>query len=233
MIVLQQQKNFLVASENAIKMLAEKKSARILVVSDSHGSAHLFEKIICAFGKTCDALIFCGDGIGDVAFLLQKASDDKHFEKLFPSVCCFVRGNGDASSFPVRFLQNENSPKNFYASLTIPKKQIIEIAHQKIFVCHGHEQGAYYGCENIVAEANKYGARLAFFGHVHIASESRMKVYAVNPGSISFPRGASPHSFAISEIGKDAIDTTFYKIDARMNAVHFTPFFPKANSRLF
>lgn len=233
MITLLQQKNLLVASEKAIENLREKKSARILVLSDSHGNARTFSFIVERFGETCDALIFCGDGIGDLVSLLERAHIDKTFAKIFPSVCCFVRGNGDASSFPVRFLQGGNFTKNFYAALIIPKAQITEIAHQKIFVCHGHEQGAYWGNETIIAEAEKHGARAAFYGHVHIACERNVRVYAVNPGSLSFPRGGAPASFAVSEISGNAISTTFYKITARMNGIKFTPFFPNADIKLF
>ena len=56
-------KTMIIGSKADLELLEEKKSGRILVLSDSHGDAELVRKIIVNFGIDCDALVFCGDGI--------------------------------------------------------------------------------------------------------------------------------------------------------------------------
>ena len=47
------------------KNLANKESAKILVISDSHGQTRNLRSVLEAQKNTCDALVFTGDGISE------------------------------------------------------------------------------------------------------------------------------------------------------------------------
>ena len=83
---LLQTENMLLASKDAENNLENKESARILVVSDSHGESELLEEIIQDFGPGCDALVFCGDGICDIVACLERRAVNRHLCEAFPPV---------------------------------------------------------------------------------------------------------------------------------------------------
>ena len=158
---MKQNSNGLIGSEEDIKNLAEKKGARLLVYSDSHGSVAIAEQIIKKFGKTCDALIFCGDGISDLAQILYKAKEDKKLSNSIPPVIAFVQGNGDCANYPL-------SEKT---SLKVPRFQNLLVNHKKFLIVHGHLQGVEWGMEKLGMETKFTESQVVFYGHTHIAKE--------------------------------------------------------------
>ena len=81
MFELIQQKSLLLGDKNAIEELAHKDSARLLVLSDSHGSMTAIHSILNRFGAECDALCFCGDGTRDMLSVLASSLSNADFAK--------------------------------------------------------------------------------------------------------------------------------------------------------
>ncbi|EPF26181.1 MJ0936 family phosphodiesterase [Treponema socranskii subsp. paredis ATCC 35535] len=230
MITLKQTERCLLGAKRDIDSLAKKESARILVLSDSHGQRELFRLIVEKAGPSCDALVFCGDGAGDFVSCMDDAASDAAFAEFVPPVAAFVEGNGDADRFPVRFNPAGKKSSDVFYELIIPKRQILQAAGHIIYAVHGHEQGAYYGTEALERECEAAGADIALYGHTHIAVEMRRGVYVVNPGSISYPRSLTPPSFAVLELDGKNSNAVFYRIDVHLDGIRFTPFIPKKTS---
>ena len=51
------------ASSKDFLLLSKMESARILVISDSHGYSSMLKEIVSKFGADVQAMIFWGDGI--------------------------------------------------------------------------------------------------------------------------------------------------------------------------
>ena len=98
MIELEQQSNLAVGSLQDLEALQTKESVKVLLVSDSHGNSRVLQAIISHFGKDCDLLCFCGDGLTDLVESLELTFFDSDFNESFPPVVYFVRGNGDNST---------------------------------------------------------------------------------------------------------------------------------------
>mgnify|MGYP003321269334 CR=1 FL=1 len=179
---------------------------RILVISDSHGHPSIFMNIVRRYGKDCDALVFCGDGAGDVATLLLATQTDKELKECTPSVIAFVQGNGDPSSYP---LDSEHS-------ISIPESQILTVNNRNFMIVHGHREGVDFGLENLGFQMQLSDCKVAFYGHTHIAREDNLEGYKfVNPGSIARPRGGQPACFAIATVEKNFVDMAFIKIEQK------------------
>jgi uncharacterized protein len=233
MNLLKQTEQQLLGSGRAIVELAGKAKVNILVISDSHGQRGLFKLITERMGKNCDALVFCGDGIGDFVSCLDDSGKEKLLAACIPPVGAFVAGNGDCDRFPARFNPEEKAAEKgqVYFDLKIPYSQIFVAAGRTIFIVHGHRQGVYYNREDLLAEAKKAGADIVLYGHTHIAREDHENgLYLMNPGSCAFPRGGLPPSFAVLEIGENYVTTVFYQIKTALNGIVFVPFDPGCRS---
>ena len=201
---MKQNSSGLIGTEENIKALESKKRARILVYSDSHGNVAVVEQILLNYGKSCDALVFCGDGFCDLAQILSKAEYDKKLAESLPKVIAFAQGNGDPGTCPL-------SDKT---SLVAERSQTITVNHRKFLIVHGHYQGVDWGLENLAMEAQFTESSIAFYGHTHIACEEKMEQYKfINPGSCARPRGGQPKSFAIVTVEDSFVDTAFIKIE--------------------
>lgn len=206
---LKQQENLAIGSKEAISNLSQSASAKILVISDSHGSPRLVKTILYNHGKNCDGLCFCGDGMPDLVEILEEAQHDPELLEHIPSVLYFVRGNGDNSSIPL--LTSERS------LIQVPVETEITVAQKKIFMTHGHNYNVYYGTKDLAKSAAQRNADLAFYGHTHIANVQNKtsqgkKIVVLNPGSCSLPRGGMPHTFAIVSIEQEKITSKYYEI---------------------
>lgn len=201
---MKQNSSGLIGKEEDIKALESKKGARILVYSDSHGNAGIVEQILLNYGKACDMLVFCGDGICDLAQILSKAEYDKKLSQAIPKVICFVQGNGDPGTYPV---SDNYSLKNH-------RMQNFVVNHKIFLAVHGHYQGVDWGLENLGMDAQLTNSSVAFYGHTHVAREETIGNYKfINPGSCARPRGGQPKSFAIVTVEDNFVDTAFIKIE--------------------
>ena len=219
MIELVQGPDFAIGSQDAIKALAKKESASLLVLSDSHGRPELLKTIVEKFGGRCDALVFCGDGIGDLCGCLEATKKSKKLFNAFPPVAVFARGNGDYPEFP--FDGGE---------IKVPLHQFLKVAGMKIMATHGHAEGAYYGLGRMGQLALENQADVVFYGHTHIASSQEEDCTRfVNPGSCSRPRGGQLPSFAITQIpgGQERAETSFFSISLTLaDGYAFMPYAP-------
>ena len=214
--------NFLIGSTPSLEALKTKEHARVLVASDSHGNKEILSLILKQYGPTCNAFCFCGDGLGDIAYIYNKALNDTDFQNCLPSVIAYVQGNCDPSSYPL----------NNGEELIAPPFQTITVNNKGIMVVHGHREGVTYGFE-------KYGMKLQYcedavkpttglFGHTHIAEDVIDNNFKfINPGSCTSPRGGQPKSFAILTVENAFIDTAFLEIlsykDDKLDCKLWTP----------
>lgn len=206
MIEISQHTQNIIGANSAISALETKDHARLLVISDSHGRYPVFESIVRGYGAECDALVFCGDGVSDIATLLYKQKSDPKLAKCLPPVIAAVRGNCDPFSYP---LDN--------GSLYFSELLEFKVNGRGILVTHGHNQGVDYGIENLGLEMQVSGCKLAFYGHTHVAREENYDNFKiVNPGSCARPRGGQTAGFAIATVEKDFVDIAFITTEGKI-----------------
>ena len=203
MIEISQHNQNIIGSHEAIAALENKDHARLLVISDSHGRSAVMESIVRGFGSKCDALIFCGDGVGDIANLLYKAKNDEKLAECVPPVIAAVHGNCDPSTYPL-----DKGTLYFCGMIEL------KVNGRGILITHGHNQGVDWGVETLGLEMQVSECNTAFYGHTHVAREDNFKNFKiVNPGSCSRPRGGQPAGFAIATVEKTFVDIAFIKME--------------------
>ena len=203
MIEISQHKQNVIGSRSAIDALAEKDHARLLIISDSHGHSSVMESIVRGYGAKCDALIFCGDGVGDIARLLYAAKADKKLMDCVPPVIAAVRGNCDPGSYPL-----DNGTLYFSEMIEL------KVNGTGILISHGHMQNVDFGVETLGLEMQVSECKTGFYGHTHVAREENFKNFKiVNPGSCARPRGGQPAGFAIATVEKTFVDVAFIKME--------------------
>lgn len=217
MIELSQNDNYLIGSKDKQNLLSKKDHARILVISDSHGNFNVLKKILEQYGETCDAFVFCGDGITDIAEILETANENQTFRNKLPDVIAFVRGNGDPSTYPVSFDIGKNntiSKNELKGTIIVPDYQTLTVNNTNFLITHGHLTGINFGDELLLDKTIKAGCSVAIFGHTHVATQEMINdsIKFINPGSCSRPRDGKPGGFAIITVEKTFTDTAFIKI---------------------
>lgn len=134
---------------------------RILVISDTHGDHGDFLKVLKCCGHV-DMVIHAGDVCGEEAF----------FENAVQCPLIMVKGNNDY---------------NF----SLDKNRLLDIEGHTVFVTHGHLENVYFGPWTLTEKAKRQGADVAIYGHTHIPAiqyDEDLEVWAVNPGSLTYPR---------------------------------------------
>ena len=221
----------MLSDEESVKELSEKSSARILLISDSHGGKSVLFDIIEQHGKSADAVCFCGDGMPDLLGVIEDFHNIEGYDALIPKSVVFVQGNGDYANYQLVTSERQ--------SITVPQQIEFTVAGKKVMMTHGHRYNVYIGTKELKAEAEKIGAEIVFYGHTHIAnaqkktnSTTKGKLTMLNPGSCSVPRGGLPHTFAIVTIKKDSeqAEYEYFEIKWDRNGdIEFTPFEPPTN----
>ncbi len=228
-VLRQDSESFLLGTKEAIAELSSVKTARLLVISDSHGFFTQFQFIVQECGKFYDALVFCGDGAHDLKELLSKSERNSAFKAVLPGVIAFVRGNNDPASF---FVERENANAESFTPIKCPNAVAFTVASQSVFCTHGHEYGVYSGTEQLKVSAEIFckqkdisSPALVLFGHTHTPyAKKSQKQFVLNPGSISLPRNSSAPSFASVELSENGIEYTFSKISREKIAPYTAPF---------
>ncbi len=144
---------------------------RVAVFSDSHGRT---DKMIHALQNwQPDLIIHLGD----------YARDAEYLKKAFPQTPVrAVRGNRDIGS-------------------SEPERECFFIGPVKVFITHGHIYGVKRSLDALLNAAYFSGARVALYGHTHVADCRRLGgILVLNPGSAG--KGIKP-SYARLEIGED------------------------------
>lgn len=208
----------LLGAPGAITALAAKESANVLVAADSHGRFLNLCVALERFGAKCDAFVFCGDGMSDIARLVERAAGDEVFRAALPPVIGIVEGNNDARRYPVLNMARRGtagSGEPYYTELEVPIVNTIEAAGKKVLFTHGHRASLYIE-ENLKEAALSAGCSAAFYGHTHIPHEMYGRVFTLNPGSLARGRFGYPPSFAIVRLSRDSSDvgSVFYEITA-------------------
>lgn len=207
MIELIENDDRLIGSQAAIEALSKKENARVIVLSDSHGNTEVFRNIILRYGSGCDALIFCGDGLSDLARILEEAESSEELKEAMPPVIAYVQGNCDISAY---VLMPGKSPEG-----RPPVSQVLWAAGKGIYISHGHYESVNFTREPLAMRASAEECQVAVYGHTHIPDSSVDEKYATrifNPGSCCRPRGGFPPSFLILTLMPDVIDAAFIRI---------------------
>ncbi len=229
MNILEQQADNFIGSAEAIKNLKNKEKVKLLVLSDSHGQTAVAKKIIITFGKECDVLIFCGDGISDILNILNQSLSDPELAECIPSVICIAQGNGDSDRYSVKFKpNNELSAGRIFHQVDISSENILQAADHTIYIVHGHKQGVYYNLQNLKKEAEIIGADIVFYGHTHVVAKNEESVILINPGSCAYPRRGAPASCSVVSLFNKSpfIESVFYTIKYTTD-IEFIPFVPR------
>ena len=188
----------IIGSKADLELLEEKKSGRILVLSDSHGDAELVRKIIVNFGIDCDALVFCGDGMWDIISFVREALYDSDLQAVLPPVVACARGNGDGDRYEMDMTQDEETSQCYYHYFEVQPMVSFRIAGRTVVAVHGHRHGVDYGIDTLQSSGEMLDADLVFFGHTHrLFQEESGASLVLNLGSCSRPRGGFPPTFAV------------------------------------
>lgn len=161
---------------------------KILVISDTHGRIDHVERVIeklKPYGLT--DIIHCGDCIED-AKMIEAAYPELTMHKVPGN--CDIAGYGSGSTI------------------------LDSIEGVPVMITHGHKQHAKYSYEELWIDAVAHEAKLAVFGHTHVAYEERRDgVILLNPGSMTLPKDGNLPSFAIVEIKEGKIiDVAFMQM---------------------
>lgn len=136
-------------------------SAKILIVSDSHGRMDNLRKAVANMAGTMDRMIHLGDSLCSLEAM----------EELAGCPVDMVRGNSDG------------------AACRLPESKLVKIGNYTAFLTHGHRYGCKWSLEAMKEAARQNGAGIVMFGHTHIPLlEPYGDVAVLNPGSISQPR---------------------------------------------
>ena len=147
--------------------------ARILVVSDTHGSNRGLIEVL-EKEAPFDMLIHCGDIQGNIYTITGPDPGYRIY---------VVKGNCDYSDYPPEIL--------------------INLAGHRILVTHGHETGlnVRYANTGLYSAAARKHADVVLFGHTHMPEiEERNGIFLMNPGSLSRPRGPKGPTYGILEL---------------------------------
>ncbi len=146
---------------------------KILVVSDTHGSADGFR--LAVEREKPDQVFHLGDICG------QK----ELFDEIAGVPVYAVKGNCDS------FLSD------------LPEDLVIDIGKHRAFMVHGHRHDVRYNPEMLVESAKTEMADVAIYGHTHFPDliPDYKGVMVLNPGSLTQPRQPSMvRTYAVIEV---------------------------------
>ncbi len=130
---------------------------RILVVSDSHGSARILDGII-RLEYPFDYFVFCGDGVPDAASAAMPADVSR----------IVVPGNMDGE----------------YRARYDPVARL-SIGGKVFMITHGDLFGAHRDLDALRAEGARSACDTVIFGHTHIPFLGSGKPVLFNPGAVN------------------------------------------------
>lgn len=139
---------------------------KVLVLSDSHSSLRFMRN--CVEQIKPDAVVHLGDYYDDAETLLE----------MFPNMRLHqVAGNCDEYRAPI----------HARTMLCYP------IGGVMTFVTHGHEQRVKSGIGGLLSEARRHGAKIALYGHTHVADchKEADGLWVLNPGSAGHAAGSA------------------------------------------
>lgn len=92
----------------------------------------------------------------------------------------------------------------------IPKELTITLDSKRFFICHGHHYYVDYDLDSLLTKAKEVNADVVCYGHTHIPFYKKIdSIVVINPGSLSYPRGAYRHpTYCI--LDTQSMKTTFF-----------------------
>lgn len=134
---------------------------KILVLSDSHSSL----RFMCRCVEACrpDGVVHLGDHYDDGEALKEK----------YPHLNIHqVAGNCDKYRCPI----------------SAREMLCYKIGGVMLYMTHGHNHHVKLGLGALLADARKYGAQAALYGHTHVADCHREEdgLWVMNPGSAGY-----------------------------------------------
>jgi len=82
-----------------------------------------------------------------------------------------------------------------------PPELLIELAGKRFYMVHGHQYGVKLGLQSLFYRGQEQEADVVLFGHTHLpCCELVEKIWLINPGSPSRPRGGTGGSFGLIDI---------------------------------
>lgn len=208
MNALVQTSSGLIGSAEDLEKLASASKAVLLVVSDLHCDDYLMLKeIVNQFGQDSSAMVYCGDGAGDIVRYLSEAAEDPEMKAKLPPVIGLVRGNGDYGHYSSSRL-----------AVDVPDRLVFKAAGRKIFAVHGHRYGVEFVTDALESAAETAGATVVLYGHTHIPEKNvKGNMLILNPGSAARPRGGSRPSLAVVSYPgvKEKYDVDFFSIGSK------------------
>ena len=139
---------------------------KILVLSDSHSGLRFMRD--CIRWAKPDAVVHLGDHYDD--------------------------GLTMAEEFPhLRFYQVAGNCDRYRCPLDAREMLCYSLGGVMTFMTHGHNQHVKLGLGGLIAEANRYGAGLALYGHTHKAycKQEENGMWVMNPGSCGSSGGSA------------------------------------------
>ncbi len=194
----------IIGSKEALTKLAKSTSAKLLLVSDTHGYKQDLQSVICRYGNEVDALLFSGDGIDDVLYSISIALYDPELKKALPPVIAVVAGNCDSLSYLLN-LEPKNTThgwrKNPESKVVFPEMLVVKVCGQNIFLTHGHVFSVNITDTKILEEARDKNCNIIIHGHTHCQTDKTVDTQKIiNPGSLVNPRNSSFAGFGMLEL---------------------------------
>jgi len=100
------------------------------------------------------------------------SGDEREIERAAGCATKIVLGNNDYSG-------------------SLKYEEIFEVDSHRVLLTHGHREGVYQGPDRLIYKAAEMGADIVVYGHTHVPSveyDEDLNVWAVNPGSLTYPR---------------------------------------------
>lgn len=156
---------------------------KVLIVSDTHGIDENFFKVLKK-EDNIDFIIHAGDTSGS-------------FDIIKNNVTC-----------PVKAVLGNND-----FDFSLKREEEFFLGAYKILLTHGHMDGVYYGTDRLIYKAAQNGAQVVIYGHTHVPRieyDEDLNVYAINPGSLTYPRqsGHKPSYIIMNIDEKENVEFT-------------------------
>ena len=94
-----------------------------------------------------------------------------------------------------------------------PETIFIKAEGLLILATHGHHHRVKTTLHDLARDAKKHGAKVALFGHTHIALEDEVDgITVLNPGSASLPKNNQKSGYAMMTVNNEEISVKFIHI---------------------
>lgn len=114
---------------------------------------------------------------------------------------------GDSETDPINLdgFASVQGNNDYYSAH--PEQLVLDLGEIRVLMVHSHQYHASNRIQGLVSRAQKYGAKLVFYGHTHVYSVSTVNgITLINPGSLWRNRDFTPESYALITVTEKSID---------------------------